>query len=178
MDVGGLALDNRFWRFSTALYAAPGVEQECLALQDAANVDVNLLLFCAWLAVARRVLLSDRDIATMNAHVERWRETAVRPLRAARRGIKALPQAVLGEVEQLRKRIAAIELEAEQIEQAMLFEQFRELGQPDHAEAVRTILEANLRACLRHAGGGRTADPRQPAVLSLIEAALAIAADR
>ena len=45
-----MPLDNAFWKFSLAVYAAPGVPEECLAVQERYGVDVNVLLFCAWLA--------------------------------------------------------------------------------------------------------------------------------
>ena len=46
---GELQYDNEFWRFSLAIYKPPDVAAECLALQEAVGLDVNLLLFCAWL---------------------------------------------------------------------------------------------------------------------------------
>ena len=55
-------LDNAFWKFSLAVYATPGVAGECLAVQESLGVDVNVLLFCAWLAAARKVALTPGDI--------------------------------------------------------------------------------------------------------------------
>ncbi len=115
-----LELDNPFWRFSLAAYAAPGVADECLALQDTHGIDVNVLLFCAWVGTARRTVLTADDLATIEAGVQPWREAAVHPLRAARRGIKAL-SAADDEIATLRKDVAALELRAEQVEQAMLY---------------------------------------------------------
>jgi uncharacterized protein (TIGR02444 family) len=40
---------NPFWRFSLAVYKAPGVAAECLALQETLGNDVKVLLFCAFL---------------------------------------------------------------------------------------------------------------------------------
>jgi uncharacterized protein (TIGR02444 family) len=67
--------DNDFWRFSLSVYAAPGVADECLALQDTRGVDVNLLLFCAWLGGARRggmvkaeIEVAGRAVAADAAH--------------------------------------------------------------------------------------------------------------
>lgn len=48
-----LQRENEFWQFSLAVYAAPGVEAECLALQEALGIDVNLLLFFVWLGASR-----------------------------------------------------------------------------------------------------------------------------
>ena len=111
-------LDNAFWKFSFAVYAAPGVADECLAMQESHGIDVNVLLFCAWLAAARKVALTPRDIAAIGAQVGAWHDSAVKPLRGVRRYMKNVPG---GDVAALRTRVKAAELEAEQIEQAMLF---------------------------------------------------------
>jgi uncharacterized protein (TIGR02444 family) len=37
--------DDPFWRFSLDLYGRPGVAPACLALQDEAGADVNLVLY-------------------------------------------------------------------------------------------------------------------------------------
>src|SRR6202000_1576818 len=50
--------ESRFWTFSLAVYADPAVQRECLALQDDHGVDVNLLLFCAFVGAVHGVALS------------------------------------------------------------------------------------------------------------------------
>lgn len=117
-----LARDNPFWQFSLAIYAEPGVAAECLALQDSLDLDVNALLFCAWLGAARKIVLGDEDMTTIDAHSAMWRDIVVRPLRTIRQGIKAMPAMAEDAVNEFRSDIARIELRAEQIEQAMLFE--------------------------------------------------------
>ena len=111
-------LDNALWKFSLAVYAAPGVADECLAVQESHGVDVNVLLFCVWLAVARKVALTPQDIDAIGAQVGVWHDSAVRPLRGVRRYMKNVPG---GDAAVLRTRVKGAELEAEQIEQAMLF---------------------------------------------------------
>jgi uncharacterized protein (TIGR02444 family) len=116
----GTSRDNPFWRFSLNVYAAPGVEAECLALQATHDVDVNLLLFCAWAGAQERWQLATADIDRLGEAVQAWQEAVVKPLRSARRALKTLrPQNPAAH--DLRSRIAADELEAERIEQAMLF---------------------------------------------------------
>ena len=114
---GGLQYDNEFWRFSLAVYERNEVAQECLALQDALGIDINLLLFCAWVG-AQGIVLSSENIETASKAVAAWHETVVRPLRGVRRQIKALKS---GELEDFRTHVKNIELEAEQIEQAILY---------------------------------------------------------
>jgi uncharacterized protein (TIGR02444 family) len=114
--------DNPFWRFSLAVYAAPGVAAECLSLQSALNIDVNVLLYVAWLGNAHHVKLTDDAMTAIEARVQTWRDTVVRPLRAIRQDLKTMPAIVHSVVTDLRSEIARVELRAEQIEQAVLFD--------------------------------------------------------
>jgi uncharacterized protein (TIGR02444 family) len=116
-DTNGLQYDNEFWQFSLAVYGQAEVAEECLALQEARGIDVNLLLFCAWLGT-RAVALRGKDIAEISAVVAGWHESVVRPLRGVRQWMKALNR---DELEDFRERVKGIELGAEQIEQAILF---------------------------------------------------------
>jgi uncharacterized protein (TIGR02444 family) len=112
-----LQYDNEFWRFSLVAYKPADVAAECLALQEAVGLDVNLLLFCAWLG-AREIVLSRSDIEAASRVVALWHNGVVRPLRAVRRHIKTQ----YGDAfEELRSRVKDNELQAEQAEQAMLF---------------------------------------------------------
>lgn len=115
------------------MYAAPGVEAECLALQAAHDIDVNLLLFCAWAGAERGWRLSPADLERLGAAVGAWREAVVKPLRSARRAIKAMPAPQSPAVRDLRSRIAADELEAERIEQALLFAEATGAAAPPRA---------------------------------------------
>src|SRR6266571_7498544 len=76
-----------FWRFSLRLYRAPGVADACIALQEEAGVDVNLLLFLLWQATQRRKY-SPAEVAALEGRIGPWRETTVIPLRAVRRALK------------------------------------------------------------------------------------------
>src|SRR5262245_59110796 len=81
------AQGSPFWRFSLAFYRRPGVGEACIQLQDAAVVDVNLLLFLLWLAAAKRRLTAD-EVRGIDDNVRGWRELTVLPLRAMRRQLK------------------------------------------------------------------------------------------
>jgi uncharacterized protein (TIGR02444 family) len=112
-----LQYDNEFWRFSLTVYGEPGVAKECLVLQEAIGLDVNVLLFCAWLG-SRAVVLNRAEIEAVSAAVADWHENVVRPLRGVRQHIKKLQ---CDNLETFRTKVKGIELEAEQIEQAILF---------------------------------------------------------
>ena len=53
---------RRFWRFSLALYARPGVAEALIALQDRAGLDVNLILFGLWVGTRHGRDLGQRGV--------------------------------------------------------------------------------------------------------------------
>ena len=115
-------LPHPFWNFSLELYGGEGVAEACLDLQDRRGCDVNVLLFCCWLAASGRPTLSaDRLRAILKAS-DAWQADVVKPLRAIRRKLKdgswagALPETV----EAVRRRVADAELAAEHAEQLEL----------------------------------------------------------
>lgn len=116
------ALGDAFWRFSITLYAAPGVAERCLRLQDRDGWDVNLGLFCLWSGFQRGALeppVLDEAAALSQA----WREVAVAPLRRLRRALKSgvsAPGAERIGAEAFREEIKRVELLAEQRQQFAL----------------------------------------------------------
>lgn len=151
-----LPRDNAFWQFSLAVYGAPGVATECLVLQDTLGIDVNLLLFVAWLGQKRRIALSESDIARVEGIVQPWHLQAVRPLRAIRRDLKAFPTA---DRELFRNRVKALEIEAEQIEQALLFSAGTRLFPADGANAPTDAAKRNMDLYLQRAAGTKKIPP-------------------
>ena len=122
-----LQYDNDFWRFSLKVYGQNGVADECLALQESHGVDVNLLLFCAWIGT-RAIVLNRGETEEASRLVAEWNHLIVRPLRSVRRNLKASHAA---DISSFRERVKAMEIEAEQIEQAILFayaQRFRSTG--------------------------------------------------
>jgi uncharacterized protein (TIGR02444 family) len=110
-----------FWRFSLQFYRLPQVADACIQLQEAAGVDVNLLLFLLWHARQRRAL-SAAEVAALDAQIAPWRSLTVIPLRHVRRGLKAPPALVAAPAaESFRNRIKAVELEAERLQQEAMF---------------------------------------------------------
>jgi uncharacterized protein (TIGR02444 family) len=144
-----LQLENPFWTFSLDVYARAGVAEECLGLQARHGIDVNALLFCAW--AGRRALLSERQVAGIVARVEAWQQRTVLPLRTVRQTLKEM--VAIGEpVTTLRKDVAAVELKAEQIEQAMLFADAAALLEGAGAARAAEAVPANLACFLSHHG--------------------------
>ena len=116
----GLDLDNPAWRFALGLYRRDGVADECIGLQDTAGLDVSLLLVCLWLGAERGIALSPADLASAEAVAGSWRRASVERLRAVRRELKTAPEIGHPAVADLRKRVQAVEIEAEQVEIALL----------------------------------------------------------
>ncbi len=101
------------WDWSSDVYAAPGVSDACLHLQDDAGQNVPLLLWAAWVAKTGRY----PDAETLEAACDTaraWTDTTIVPLRSIRRAIKS-PIPDMGDLarELVRDRIKAVELEAE-----------------------------------------------------------------
>jgi uncharacterized protein (TIGR02444 family) len=134
-----------FWRFSIKFYAEPGVAEACIALQDQAKVDVNILFFLLWNATQGRAY-GKADVAEVERMIGAWRDMTVVPIRNVRRALKSPPPVMAAEAaEGFRTRIKAVELEAERLQQEALYELARSsrLGQPSasSAKAAQTSID-------------------------------------
>jgi uncharacterized protein (TIGR02444 family) len=116
-----LDLDNELWRFACSFYGNEGVAPACLRLQEKLSVDVNILLFAIFAQVRRGILFDRGELRVIDGLVRDWRAEIVQPLRRLRTRLKAGPApAPSPATDHLRNRIKAAELEAEQIELALL----------------------------------------------------------
>jgi uncharacterized protein (TIGR02444 family) len=132
------SLGSPFWRFSLQFYRQPAVAQACIALQEDAGVDVNLLLLLLWLAGKRRRLAAP-EIEALDRRVRDWRESTIKPLRSIRRDLKTPPDLVAPPVaEAFRTRIKAVELEAERLQQEAMYA----LALDSALDAARASIEA------------------------------------
>jgi uncharacterized protein (TIGR02444 family) len=162
-----LNLDNAFWRFSLAVYASRGVAQECLALQETLNVDVNLLLFCAWMGAQRRAL-GPSQVEAAGAAIAVWHSGVVRSLRGVRQQIKSLAR---DDFEPFRSQVKSLELKAEQIEQAILFSHAQAIETANTGGEPREMVAENIRAYLDSLAGDRANSADSLSVARLVEAA-------
>jgi uncharacterized protein (TIGR02444 family) len=104
-------------RFALALYARDGVPEACLHLQNRHDLDVNLVLFAAFVGAERRQRLTSTNLKAARAHVDDWHREVVRPLRAVREQLKTGPAPAPSETTaHLRRRLQQVEIEAELIE--------------------------------------------------------------
>jgi uncharacterized protein (TIGR02444 family) len=113
-----LRLTGPHWAFIIKLYGSPDVQQACLLLQDGFGVDVSFLLTLLWYARDGAELESG-DVEALDRAIASWRGDVVMPLRNMRREIKPAAEHD-GVVADFRNQIKSIEIQAEQIEIAML----------------------------------------------------------
>jgi uncharacterized protein (TIGR02444 family) len=160
------ASGSPFWRFSLQFYRLPGVADACIALQEEAGADVNLLLFLLWHAAQGRAL-SAAEVARLEQRIAVWRERAVIPLRAIRRALKS-PQGLIeaGAAEAFRTRIKAVELEAERLQQEAMYDLVRDSLLGEAAPSVAAAARANVAAYAK----GCSKDFAAAAVDTLVEA--------
>jgi uncharacterized protein (TIGR02444 family) len=125
----GYTMSNPLWEYSLATYRVKDVAATCLALQDTFDVDVNLLLYAAWLAQMNRCL-SAGHLGELDALITEWRDGVVQPLRGLRRQLHGYAQAA-----GVREELKALELRAEQDQQAAIhtfYQSSAELARADN----------------------------------------------
>jgi uncharacterized protein (TIGR02444 family) len=106
-----------FWRFSLMMYARPGVADALIRLQDQAGYNVNLILFGLWLGLCEGMRLDAASLARANAAILGIDRDVVTPLRRLRRALRSDPAS---DIQDLRRRVLALELAVERRVQARL----------------------------------------------------------
>ena len=108
---------NALWRFSLEFYAAPGVAEALIALQDEEGLDVNQMLFALWFGISGRGRLDAAALATADRVVGGITADVVEPLRSLRRRLRNHPDE---DVQRLREDVKALELTGEKLVQTRL----------------------------------------------------------
>ena len=103
---------DAFWAFSLRFYAASGVQQVLLQLQDEKGADVTILLYILWRASCG-YRLNEEALTLIEQRTRQWRDEIIKPLRMVRRAMKGL--AAGSSAEALRKPVKQAELEAERL---------------------------------------------------------------
>lgn len=117
IDISRLKLDNPFWRFSLKQWQYQALQEQLLSLQDKKGIRINLILLAMWLSFDRKDLRPYRDVLLKHTHS--WHSQIVAPLRKIR---QSLPKDLPNQRASLKTQVQSCELQAEQIEQALLFE--------------------------------------------------------
>ena len=163
------------WSFAVDVYAVPGVEAACLALQDEHGLDVPLLLTCLFLA-RRGAGLREEGLGPLMRLSTAWSTTVVAPLRAIRRRLK---HEAVGAIDPeaaaaTRKAVQAAELEAERAQLVMLFRSLAVTPGRDGREANRAGVARSTLARYAHMAGADPAGPARAALEILVGAAFPI----
>ena len=121
----GLQLEGPQWAFALRFYERPEVAEALLLLQDRVGADVCVVLFALFIARTHRVAVDGQDLADLDAVIADWRREVIWPLRSLRRRLRSGPcPAPAAATQALLQRIKAAEIDAEQIELAVLAQQF------------------------------------------------------
>jgi len=132
------------WRFSLMVYSRPGIAAALIGLQDRGGHNVNLILYGLWLAICGGYRLDTAGLARARAAIAGLDQAVVAPLRRLRRELKPAPDP---DIQEIRRRVLALEIAAERSMQARLAATL-----PRHRGAKsstrRALAEANLRLIL------------------------------
>ena len=123
------------------------MEEACLALQERCGADVNLLLFCGWTGRQGQPL-DRRALRLAINRVGAWQSDVIAPLRQARQGLKRQREGAAAALpaQGLRKRLAALELDLERVEQALLADLRTQWAAAPVAKPPREVIATSL-AC-------------------------------
>lgn len=117
-DLSSLPLSNPFWQFSLKQWQNSAIQAHLLSLQDNQNHRINLLLLAMWLGFEHKDIRS--HLQRLLTESQQWHDRIVSPIRLAR---QAMPKTLPDLSFQLKEQLQACELQAEQIEQAILFQE-------------------------------------------------------
>jgi len=137
-------------------------------MQEATGLDVNVLLFCAWTGV-QSIVLSSADIEAASSSVAIWQDSVVRPLRSVRQYMKPLEDDVIGS---LRARVKDLEIEAERVEQSILFAYSRGIQSPRSGADRRSATIQNVQKYIEMKSGPQPARSTELSAPLLVESAL------
>jgi len=158
---------NPFWRFSIEIYGRDAVKNACLALQDKAGGDVNLILFLCWRAGQHLAPPTGDDLSAMISALDPVNSEVIHPLRQVRRRLASLPRARSGT---LRDLVLKAELEGERMAQDLLYQQFGAPGDTTSLSPPVAARQALLSYVQRLAGSSAPGQDTEGLVRELTEA--------
>ena len=129
---------NPLWRFSKNIYRKGEVSETLLHLQDKFSIDVNMILFVAWLASINRSITS-LDIQDAQKLVSLWRTKIIVPIRNIRRSVRNFP-----DTDYLYANIKKLEIDTEKEELKILYDNYIAISSEKKGEQKLDLLESNL----------------------------------
>ena len=131
---------NPLWHFSKNIYRKERVSETLLHLQDKFSIDVNMILFIAWLASINRSLTTS-DIQDAQKLVSLWRTKVIIPIRNIRRSVRKF-----SDTEPLYEDVKKLEIATEKEELKILYDNYTELSSEKKSGQKLDLLESNLHA--------------------------------
>lgn len=103
------------------MYSAPTIERACLHLQDKFACNINILLFCCWIAWRFGVRLDTETLKHLNDAISPFHQNITAPLRTIRLRLAQHAENLSTEVHAaLKSYFVSLELQAERVEQIIL----------------------------------------------------------
>ena len=130
--------NSPLWRFSNNIYRKEGVSEILLHVQDKFFIDINMILFVAWLASINRSLTA-ADIQDAQKLVSRWRVMVIVPVRNIRRSLKDFSG-----IDYLYEEVKKLEIDTEKEELKILYDNYISLSSEQKSELTLDLLESNL----------------------------------
>ena len=116
------SLDNPLWNFSNKFYKRDNVRMACLTLQNEFGFDVNIVLYCCWMAHSGYPIIKIDELSEIISVIRPWQNDVISDLRKVRTRMKSNNDIKFGaHSNALRDKIKDCELQAERIEQAILY---------------------------------------------------------
>ena len=138
--------DDPFWDFSIRVYAESGVAEACLALQNRLGADINVVLYCLWVAQQGCGRFTRPQLRESLDRVATWRDDVILPLRTLRNRLKeGIGSVPADHSEIVRSTVKRAELDAEHAEQLFLASLMPESSNPNmQPEAAAMDAAENL----------------------------------
>jgi len=138
------AAAESLWRFSLMVYSRPGISAALIGLQDCGGHNVNLILYGLWLAICGGRRLDAAGVTRARRAIAELDQAVVAPLRRLRRELKTARDP---DIQEMRRRVLALEITAERGVQARLAAKLprRRGAEPGNRAALAA---ANLRLIL------------------------------
>ncbi|MDF1721281.1 MAG: TIGR02444 family protein [Minwuia sp.] len=125
----GIFPPNELWDYATRVYGRGRAQEACLAMQDRHGLDVNVLMFCCWVASSGRGRFRDGELEHALQAVDRWHDHVIGNLHQLKLflkgGVAPAPKTLSDD---LRRVVVESELHAEHVEVLMLHTSLTRVG--------------------------------------------------
>lgn len=137
--------ESNFWNFSLTFYQLPEVEKNCLALQDEHQLNVNLILFCHWLAIEKKQALNKDQWHELISASLPWEEI-IKALRQSRRMITNSSIAWPTDFKyETSKGVTNIELNTEHMQQLSIEQAWQAMDIESSESNIEDLISENIK---------------------------------